>query len=78
MSDTLMSGLFSGVYIGELKLLYSLFADDLSLPCNSKVILQRQHDKLANYCRKWKLEVNINKSKVIVFRKVGRIKNYEK
>ena len=78
IGDTLRSGSFSGVYIGELKLLYSLFADDLSLPCNSKVNLQRQLDKLANYCKKWKLKVNINKSKVVVFRKGGRLKNYEK
>ena len=45
---------------------------------NSKEDLQHSLDLLYAYCSKWGLEVNISKTKIIVFRKRGRVKENEK
>ena len=48
-----------------------LLADDVVLLAESGVGLQRGIDKLAEYCVKNSLNVNVNKTKVVVFRKGG-------
>ena len=35
--------------------------------------LQNSLNKLQEYCNKWKLKVNVTKSKVMVFNKTGRM-----
>ena len=45
---------------------------------NSKENLQHSFDLLYAYCSKWGLEVNISKTKIIVFRERGRVKENEK
>ena len=45
-----------------------LFADDTILFGKSPEILQELLDKLLIYCNKWNIEVNINKTKVVVFK----------
>ena len=35
-------------------------------------------DNLENYCIEWNLTVNVNKTKIVVFRKSGRLRNNEK
>jgi hypothetical protein len=40
--------------------------------------LQRQLNILADYCREWGLTVNIDKTKIIVFRRGGQLKRIEK
>ena len=52
------------------KILNSLsWADDLILMSRSKAGLQRCLDKLRDYCVKWGLEVNVTKTKTMVFAK---------
>ena len=75
LSDTTQ---FSGVNIGILKILYLLYADDLTLVSHSRIGLQRLLNNLFQYCCKWKLKVNLDKSNIIVFRRGGRLKQYEK
>ena len=52
-----------------LKLLIILYADDTVLFANSKVNLQKCLDGLENYCNKWKLKINADKTKIIIFKK---------
>ncbi len=50
-------------------MLLTLYADDTVLFASSKENLQKCLDGLKQYCDKWKLEVNANKTKIIVFSK---------
>ena len=53
-----------------------LYADDLVLFSSTPEGLQNKLDHLHKYCKEWCLKVNINKSKVIVFNKTGRVINH--
>ena len=60
-----------GIDIGMLKLYLLLYADDIVIFSNTSEGLQKGLDILSDYCQKWKLTVNIDKTKVMVFRKGG-------
>jgi len=67
-----------GITIDMMELFILLFADDIVLFDFTPVGLQKRLDKMAIYCSKWKLKVNIDKSKIIVFRKGGPLRRGEK
>ena len=46
---------------------FLLYADDLALPSRTEQGLQTLLDRLEAYCSKWKLSVNVPKTKVVVF-----------
>ena len=46
-----------------------LYADDTVIFANNEENLQRCLNDLQSYCKKWKLKVNSEKTKVIVFSK---------
>ena len=48
-----------------------LFADDLVLLSESPQGLQNCLDKLGSYCHKWGLNVNLSKTKIVLFNKGG-------
>ena len=50
-----------------------LYADDLIILSESSDGLQCALDKLHQYCLKWKLIVNIDKSNIMIFNKAGRL-----
>jgi hypothetical protein len=50
-----------------------MFADDLVLMSNSAIGLQNCLSKLESNCAKWKLTLNTNKTKVLIFNKGGHI-----
>lgn len=50
-----------------------MYADDLILLSESAKGLQCALDRLHNYCMKWKLLVNIDKSNIMIFNKGGHI-----
>ena len=50
-----------------------LYADDLIILAESEVELQAIINSLYNYCNNWSLNINLNKSKVVVFRQDSRI-----
>ena len=52
-----------------------LYADDLVILSTSKEGLQKSLDKLNQYCTKWKLEINVTKSKSLIFSKQGKDTN---
>ena len=49
------------------------YADDLVIMSSSKEGLQKCLEKLETYCTTWKLELNIKKTKVILFNKSGTL-----
>jgi hypothetical protein len=48
-----------------------MYADDIILLSDSASNLQAQLDCVNNWCFKWKMEINENKTKVIHFRKIS-------
>ena len=52
-----------------LKLLIIMYADDTVLFASSKENLQKCLDGLKLYCDKWKLQINADKTKVMIFSK---------
>ena len=55
------------------KVNHLLYADDLVLMSTTEEGLQRNIDKLQDFCTKWGLTINTNKSKVMTFSKTGRM-----
>ena len=51
------------------KLLILLYADDAVIMADSPILFQKSLKSLQTYCEKWKLTVNITKTKVMIFRK---------
>ena len=57
---------------------YSFFADDVALLATTPCGLQNQLDSLKVCCDRLKMEVNKDKTKVMVFRKGGHLSKHEK
>ena len=55
------------------KLSCLMYADDLVLMSETANGLQSALNKLTGYCAKWDLDINIEKTKVMIFNKSGRI-----
>ena len=53
------------------KIFMLLYADDIVVFANTQEQLQNSLDLLLEYCNKWKLTINVSKTKVTVFRKGG-------
>ena len=52
---------------------YYNYADDSILMATSRLDLQNSLDCVYDYCQRWKLYVNVMKTKILVFRKGGRL-----
>ena len=50
-----------------------LYADDIVLMSQSANDLQTILDNLKLFCDKWNLKVNIQKTKVMIFNKLGKV-----
>ena len=50
-----------------LKLFIILYADDTVIMAESAVDFQKQLDSFSDYCDIWRLKVNVEKSKIVVF-----------
>ena len=61
--------------LNYLKLFIILYADDTVIVSENEDDLQKALDMYQKYCEQWKLTVNIEKSKVLIFSK-GRQKKY--
>ena len=58
-----------GVDTSSLKLFLLLYADDLTIFSEIPAGLQKGLDTLKSYCGRWKQTVNIEKTKIMTFRK---------
>ena len=61
------------VKIGNRSLNCLLYADDVVLFSRSKEGLQNCLNKIENYCNQWCLQINITKTKIVIFNKSGKI-----
>ena len=55
-----------------------MYADDIALIADTSVELQRKLKALESFCQKWGMEVNLAKTKIIVFRNGGKLSSKEK
>jgi hypothetical protein len=55
-----------------------LFADDLAFSSFTTNSLQKTLDQVLKYCREWKLKCNLNKTKILVCKKSGKLKKDER
>ena len=62
-----------GIDIGMVQLFLLLYADDIVLFAHSPDEIQSLLETLQNYCIRWKLTVNTSKTKIVIFRKGGRL-----
>lgn len=53
-----------------------MYADDLILLSETKEGLQKSLNALAKFCKDWGLDVNISKTKVMIFNKSGKNLNH--
>ena len=63
---------FKGIEMNTLKLFILLYADDIVFLAETETELQTGLNILKDYCLKWRITVNINKTKVVIFRTGGR------
>lgn len=68
----------SAVNVGLLNLYSLLFADDLIIFAETANMMQKLICNFESYCRKWKLKVNMKKTKIVVFRNGGYLRRYER
>lgn len=57
----------SDTFFNMVKLMIILYADDMVVMSDSASGLQKALHALDNYCDKWKLQVNVSKTKVVIF-----------
>ena len=65
------SRLDSGICLNDICLILLLFADDMVILGLTPEDLQLSLNTLSEYCIKWDLEVNVVKTKLVVFSKRG-------
>ena len=70
----------NGVFINDnICDLYALmYADDISSMSETAIQLQRQINCISQYCKEVSMQINIDKTKIIVFRNNGHLKEHEK
>ena len=68
----------SGLTINDITIILLLFADDMVIIGKTPNELQQSLDLLKSYCDTWGLEVNTDKTKIVVFRKRGPVFENEK
>lgn len=61
-----------GISIFQFFMILILFADDMVLFSNNRFGLQRGLNKFHEYCEHWGLEVNVDKTKCMVFKNGGK------
>ena len=77
LEEFLMSNDVNYINIADKRLTVMLFADDLALVDRTAKGLQRKLNLLSQYCEKWDLSVNVSKTKIVPFRKSGRLMEQE-
>ena len=66
------------ITIEQLSIYLLLFADDAVIISETPSGLQKSLDNLECYCKRWNLTVNVEKTKIVVFRKGGLLAQNER
>lgn len=74
--NDLVDELPGGVNVAGTTIKILLYADDIIILAETPSELQNMIDALYNYCLKWSLTVNLNKSKIMIFRRGPRISKH--
>ena len=73
IEQSLQTNLLDGISLDQITIFLLLFADDAVIMSDTKQGLQNSLNQLEAYCEKWKLLVNVSKTKVVIFRKGGSV-----
>ena len=73
LPEYISQGKTDPVYLMNQEVNCLMWADDLILLSRSPEGLQKCVKNLTEYCQKWKLEINMKKTKVLTFNKSGKI-----
>ena len=76
--ETSINDEWSGTEIQNIIIKLLMFADDTAIFSETREGLQKAIDDLDRYCSKWGITININKTKIVVFRKAGRLSQTDK
>lgn len=71
----ILSNNYDNVHLDNEKIPCLLYADDLVLISDSKEGLQKRLDTLCTFCKDWCMEINVKKTKIIIFNRSGRLLN---
>ena len=74
----LQENLNDGISIEQLQLYLLLFADDAVIFSETREGLQNHLNNLESYCQKWNITLNVNKTRIVVFRKGGNLGQNDK
>lgn len=67
-----------GIHIDGRNVRLLMYADDIVILADNIKILQEMVNRLESYCELWNMEVNLNKSAIMVFRKGGKLSSKER
>lgn len=73
LEETFILNGFQGIDLGMFKLFLLLYADDIVILSNTEDGLQNGLNILKTYCDKWRLVINVNKTKIMIFKKAEEI-----
>lgn len=76
--DDIVDVLPGGASILDLRIKILMYADDMVILAETVESLQLMINRLAEYCNKWNLQMNLEKTKVMVFKNGGRLSKREK
>ena len=76
--ETSINDEWSSTEIQNIIIKLLMFADDTAIFSETREGLQKAIDDLDKYCSKWGITININKTKIVVFRKAGRLSQTDK
>jgi hypothetical protein len=76
--NDMADGLFGGCVFGQTRVNILLYADDVVLIAPTAASLQIMINNLEKYCDLWNLQLNLNKSKILVFRNGGKLKDNDR
>jgi hypothetical protein len=76
--NDIADNLEGGVNIGGTEIKLLAYADDIVLLATDKVALENMVKSFERYCDDWALQVNLEKSKIVVFRNGGKPGRHER
>ena len=76
--EDVLSDECNGININDVLMKLLVFADDQALLSGNREGLQKGLQDLEKYCGKWGLKINTTKTKIMIFRKGGRVSKKDK